>query len=294
MKSTVLPLALKLDNRVVWVVGEGDAADYRAELCAHRDARVVRVDEPSSRLERPFIVFVATDHDALESWAIDQARAAGALLNVMDTPEFCDFSMPAFVLRGDISVAISSGGVSPVMARLVRGKIEAALPSYLGQLTALAGRWQSRVREALPDTPTRRRFWERLLSQSFLPEALSDEALDSRLAEALAGAGESSEAYFLQLQSPRPDDLTLAALRLMQQADYLVFDPTVGAGIKTVARRDAVVKAEFDGSAGAWAFVGFNPDASQAIRFALPSDWPVQWVLSGPEPTGSALQDSGL
>lgn len=294
MKSTVLPLAIKLEDKPVWIVGEGDGADYRERLCAARDAQVVRLVAPDASAPKPFVVFVATDDLALEAWAVEQARQAGALLNVMDKPPFCDFSMPAFVLRGDISVAISSGGVSPVMARLVRGKIEAALPSYLDKLAALAGRWQRRVRAELPDTPTRRRFWERLLSRSFSPDQLTDSALDTILEQTLSSAGQASEAYFLQLQSPSPDDLTLTAMRLLQQADYLVYDASVSEALKDTARRDAIVKHSFDGEAGAWAFVGSEPDWFQAIQFSLPAHWPVQTVLSGPVPTGSSLQDSGL
>ena len=173
--------------------------------------------------------------------AIARIRAAGIPLNVVDRPELCDFTVPSIVDRGEIVAAIGTNGTSPVLAKAIRAKLEALLPARMGDLAALAGRLRGTVKAALPDSATRRRFWERALTG---PAAELAYAGDLEGAEAAMRAGLAAPAgqgvvHIVGAGPGDPELLTLKALRLIQEADIVYYDRLVSDEILSLIRRDA-------------------------------------------------------
>ncbi|MEI9982239.1 MAG: bifunctional precorrin-2 dehydrogenase/sirohydrochlorin ferrochelatase [Aliidongia sp.] len=131
-----------------------------------RDGRIdyrARRFEPAD-LDGADLVIAATDERSVNEAVATAARARHLPVNVVDAPDLCSFIMPAIVDRGRIVAAISTGGASPVLARLIRARIELALPHGIERLAELAAAWRGRVKAALPEGAPRRRFWERLFA----------------------------------------------------------------------------------------------------------------------------------
>jgi uroporphyrin-III C-methyltransferase/precorrin-2 dehydrogenase/sirohydrochlorin ferrochelatase len=179
-----------------------------------------------------------------------RARAVGLPVNVMDDPAHSTFIFPAIVDRGDVVVAIGTGGASPVVARRVRERIEAILPARIGDLAGFIGRWRKPMHGRLPQMSLRRRFWERVVDGpigALVLAGRADEA-DRALGDiadpsAFAGAepcGEAAGWVTLVGAGPGdPDLLTVKALRALQDADIIFYDELVSSEILDRARRDA-------------------------------------------------------
>ena len=241
------PVSIKVRGQRIVIVGGGDEALNKARLAIKTTASVVIVSSdieadfsalPVTVLARPFVAtdlegaalcFVA-DHGADGEAAKTAARAAGVPLNVVDVPEECDFFTPSIVDRAPVTVAVSSEGDAPVLARLVRAKIEAALSPELGAVARLAGALRERVAMLL-SKPQARRFYEDLVT-SPSPDV---EALLERHA-----AGEEKGVVWLIGAGPGAEDLlTLRAQRLLQEADVIVHDQLVPDAVVEMGRRDA-------------------------------------------------------
>jgi uroporphyrin-III C-methyltransferase/precorrin-2 dehydrogenase/sirohydrochlorin ferrochelatase len=171
------------------------------------------------------------------------AAQRGVLVNVVDEPQHCTFVMPSIVDRSPLLVAISTAGAAPVLARMVRGEIEALLPPGLGALSDLLSRQRRAIKEALPDLTDRRRFMEAMLAG---PVAEMAQVADSTLAEAellrRLAAFTSEEARLLTVVGTGPGDpdlLTFQAQRFMQQADHVFHESDVSDAILERCRRDA-------------------------------------------------------
>src|SRR5580658_3425126 len=174
------------------------------------------------------------------------AKAAGVLTNVAAHPEMCDFQLPSIVDRDPVTIAISTGGSSPILARRLRARLEAAIPSGYGRLADFVRAGRSRVAVRLPDRVARRRFWERLLDGPVAELALVGDAARAEaglIAELdhIATFGESGmgEVYLVGAGPGDPDLLTFRALRLMQQADVVLYDRLVDPAILDLVRREA-------------------------------------------------------
>ncbi len=209
----------------------------RGELELHRRAFAV------SDLKDSVLVFVATDRRDLQHTVADAARNAGIPVNVVDTKELCTFIMPAIVDRDPITVAISSAGTAPVLARSIREKIEAMLPPEFGKLARFADRFRSAVKANFESTETRRRFWEEFFSGPVAASVLEGDEL--RASEQMLAAVNRPDrldrhgmVFIVGAGPGNPDLLTLRALRLMQEADVIVHDRLVAAEILEYARRD--------------------------------------------------------
>ncbi len=171
------------------------------------------------------------------------AQRAGVPVNVVDDARLSSFIMPAIVDRAPVTVAISSGGAAPVLARLVRARVEAALPAATGRIAELAARLRPIVRRRLP-AAARRRFWESLVEGPVAILALAGrereaEALAGRALEAAARAPVAGEVALVGAGPGHPDLLTLGALRALQAADVIAHDRLVAPEILELARRDA-------------------------------------------------------
>jgi len=190
---------------------------------------------------------IAATSDRGENARVSQAAEARQVFcNVVDDPALCSFIMPAVVRRDPVTIAISSGGHAPVIARWVKGLIETLVPQHLGALAALAGRWRARVKEAIGDLDQRRRFWEDVLDGpaaelSFVGRDADAEAeIERALADwHLARHTRRGEAYIVGAGPGSADLLTLRARQLLAKAEVVLYDRLVGKEILQFARRDA-------------------------------------------------------
>ena len=261
------PLFVKLEGRSCLVVGGGAAAARKAELLLRAGARVTvmapalapelaeaavagRLRHESgpftpARLQGQALVIVATGDDALDRRVAEAAQAAGVPVNVVDRPELSTFITGALVDRSPVLVAISTGGTAPVLAREVRLAIERLLPPAFGRLARFAERFRAAVKAAIPDVLRRRRFWDSFFKG---PVAAAVLAGNEQAAQAamlgLVNRGEAGRTALgmVHLVGAGPGDpelLTLRALRLLGEADAIVHDKLVDAGILERARRDA-------------------------------------------------------
>ncbi|MEO3475483.1 siroheme synthase CysG [Roseomonas sp. CAU 1739] len=238
------PAFLDLQGRQVLVLGSGEVAERKAAPLAAAGASIRRADRFAPGLLDGVALAVGADADDDDLRALSAAaQARGIPVNIVDQPALCSFIMPAIVDRDPVTIAISTGGAAPVLARMLRQKIEAVLPPALGALAALAGRMSAAVRRALPDLGARRRFLERVLAGAPADLALAGrtEEAETAFARALHDA-EVTPTGFVHLVGAGPgaaDLLTLRALRLLGEADVIVHDRLVSDAVLDMARRDA-------------------------------------------------------
>lgn len=227
-----LPLFHRIAGQTVIVLGEGEAADAKRRLVER--ARGIVTTDPNAAAQ---LAFIALDDPEAE---VATLKARGVLVNVVDRPELCDFTTPSLLERGDVLVAVGTGGVSAGLAKALRMRLEALLPQSLGALAAALGAARAKLRERWPDPADRRRALDAALAQSGPLDPLSDHA-EGAVNDWLAGAamGVAGLAEFV-LSSPDPDDLTLRQARALASADVVLFEPGVPATILNRARADAV------------------------------------------------------
>lgn len=238
------PAFLDLAGRTALLLGEGEAIERKAQPLARAGAALRRATRFDPALLDGVALAIGADAAEDELRALSAAaQARGIPVNIVDRAELCSFIMPAIVDRDPITVAISTGGAAPTLARMVRQKIEAALPPRLGALAALAGRFQARLRAALPDVAARRRFLDGVLAGRPAELALAGRAAEAEaaFARALEGAPAAPVGtVFLVGAGPGAADLlTLRALRLLGEADVIVHDRLVSGAVLDMARRDA-------------------------------------------------------
>ncbi len=260
-----LPLFHKLQGGRVLVVGGGEIALRKARLLADAGAalRVVApdVDGQLARLAREGggevlvrgyqagdlegcrLVIAATDDSALNAQVSADAQARSLPVNVVDAPALCTVIFPAIVDRSPLVIAVSSGGDAPVLARLIRAKLEAWIPSAYGELAGLAARFRRQVKSLYPDVNQRRGFWEAVFQGSVAERQLAGQGAEAeRLLQAMvdgAPVQQGGEVYLVGAGPGDPDLLTFRALRLMQQADVVLYDRLVAPAIIEMCRRDA-------------------------------------------------------
>lgn len=255
MRPISLPIALRIEGEIVILVGEGDGAKAKSRLLQARGA-IIRYlgSDPdlveqfgSCNLPQPFAgaraCFVATEDSLAIDRALQDAQQAGVLINVMDRPELCQFTVPAIVDRGPVQVSIATDGVSPVLARLLRGRVEQWLPQGFEKLVGVTARLQAQVRARFSDLSQRRRFWEQLLSSSLAERAMRGEDIDQQVLDQLeAPVAQAGEAYLVGAGPGDAELMTLKGLRLLQQADVVLYDALVSPEVIDLARRDAVLE----------------------------------------------------
>ncbi|AYC33092.1 uroporphyrinogen-III C-methyltransferase [Pseudomonas cavernae] len=260
-----LPLFHNLQGRTVLVVGGGEVALRKARLLADAGAQL-RVVAPEieaqltelvgqkggetwvrgyreSDLAGCVLVIAATDDQPLNAQVSEDAKARGLPVNVVDAPALCTVIFPAIVDRSPLIVAVSSGGDAPVLARLIRAKIETWIPAAYGQLAGLAKRFRTQVKALLPNVQQRRVFWEEVFQGPIAEQVLAGRTTKAQqlLESKLSGAAPQAlgEVYLVGAGPGDPDLLTFRALRLMQQADVVLYDRLVSPAIIELCRRDA-------------------------------------------------------
>jgi uroporphyrin-III C-methyltransferase/precorrin-2 dehydrogenase/sirohydrochlorin ferrochelatase len=256
------PVFVRLRGARVLVVGGGEVAarkirlllraQPKIEVVAHllnAELEALAQAQQVRHLARDFdpaqvagcrLVIAATDDRGLNRSIAAVAAAANVPVNAVDDPEHSSFITPAIVDRAPLIVAIASGGAAPLLARRLRERLEAWLPARYGQLAEFMGAMRARVTSRLPE-PARRRFWERFLDGAGAEAVLrGDTALAEREFECLlAGEAPRGEVYLVGAGPGDPDLLTFRALRLMQQADAVLYDRLLPPAILDLVRRDA-------------------------------------------------------
>lgn len=259
-----LPVFLKLRGEPVTLIGGGTVASRKALFLCRAGANLtviapeidsglqVLLDDHGgtwqARAYAPgdlggqILVIAATPDNAVNRRVHAEARERNIPVNVVDTPELCTFTFPSIVDRNPLLVAIGTNGASPVLGRAVRRQLEAMLPARLGDVARFAGRLRGRVKAAIPDESTRRRFWEDLVEGAVAEMVMAgrtDEALaavDALLAKDTAPVG---EVFLIGAGPGDPDLMTFKALRLLQRADVILHDRLVPQAIIDLGRRDA-------------------------------------------------------
>ena len=237
------PIFLDLRGRAALVVGQGEAAERKAEALRRAGAAVrARPRFEAADLDGCALAIGAEAPMADLEALFAAATARGVPVNVVDRPALCSYITPSVIDRAPLAIAVSSGGAAPVLARLLRARIEAMVPPAYGRLAALAERWKERIRTRLPDTALRRRVLERALSGRVADLVLAgqDDAAEAELARELeAGPDPAGIVYLVGAGPGAADLLTLRAQRLLGEADVIVHDRLVTGDVLDMARRDA-------------------------------------------------------
>lgn len=227
------------------VLGAGEAAERRAAALAACGAVLRRAERFTPALLDGAVLASGADAPEADLRALsDAARAAGIPVNIVDRPELCSYLTPAVIDRDPVQVAISTGGAAPVLARLLRARVETVLAPGIGALAALAARFQERLRAAIPEVAVRRRVLSRLLggpaAERFLAgdEAGAQEMWEEALALGAAQAG-SGIVHLVGAGPGAADLISLRGLRLLGEADVVVHDRLGTEAVLELARRDA-------------------------------------------------------
>lgn len=262
-KLNAFPVFIRVDGEAVAIVGNGEEALAKARLLAQSSATLriiadnadaelldfiassgaihIEAAYDAAQLEGVAMVFAASGDEALDRRVAEDARRLGVPVNVVDRPELCDFFTPALVNRAPVAIAIGTEGAGPVLAQMLRVRIDRMLSPSLGRLAALAASFRA-VAERLPKGNRRRRFWSDFFAGAPAKAIEAgefarahDAALDLLATNApaeghiaLVGAGPGAE-----------DLLTLRAHRLLMEADAIVYDALVPEAIVAMGRRDA-------------------------------------------------------
>ncbi|PQX63319.1 siroheme synthase CysG [Cronobacter sakazakii] len=260
-----LPIFCQLRHRACLLVGGGDVAERKARLLLEAGAaltvnalafapqfeawakqgmlRLVQGEFNAILLDDCWLAIAATDDDAVNNQVSEAAEARRIFCNVVDAPKQASFIMPSIIDRSPLMVAISSGGTSPVLARLLREKLEALLPQHLGKVAGYAGQLRRRVKQTFASMSERRRFWEKFFVNDRLAQSLAndDEQVVNRITETLLSEplDDRGEVVLVGAGPGDPGLLTLKGLQQIQQADIVVYDRLVSDEIMNLVRRDA-------------------------------------------------------
>jgi len=259
-----LPIFTKLENRPCLVVGGGESACRKVHLllkagadvtvcalefhptllkqAANNEVKTVKQAFSEQLLDNKWLVIAATNRQAQDQLIAQAAHDRQLLINVVDQPDLSSFIMPSIVDRSPIIVAISSAGKAPVLARLIKERLETLLPMHLGRLASISDEFRHRVKSVIKITSLRRRYWEKLFGNGMLANLLQKGQTDKAIALMEKSLTQDVAQGDVALVGAGPGDpslLTLKALQLMQQADVVLYDRLVSAEILDLVRRDA-------------------------------------------------------
>ena len=227
-----LPLFHRITGHCVIVLGEGEAAAAKRRL-VERAGGVIS-DDPAAQAA---LAFVALDAPEQATAAL---KARGVLVNVVDRPELCDFTVPSLLERGPVIVAVGTGGVSAGLAKALRLRLETLLPGNLGTLADGLGKARAALRSRWPQAGDRRRALDAALAEGGVLDPLND-ASAAAVPGWLAGATDTAAAvHEFAVGSDDPDGLTLRQARWLGTADLVLHDPAISPAILNRARADAV------------------------------------------------------
>jgi len=261
-----LPIFMNVKGENCLVIGGGKIASRKVFMLLRAGASVsvvspelcqdltIRKDESEiTHINRVFedadlngkkVIIAATNNEKVNSHVSQLAKAKGIPVNVVDAPDLCSFIVPSIIDRNPVQIAISTGGASPVLARLLRSRLETFIPAAYGRLATLVESYREKVKTKFSNTDEIRTFWEGILEGPVADnliagkDKIARELLETAVENAEAPA-ERGEVYLVGAGPGDPDLLTFRALRLMQQADVVVYDRLVSPGVLDLVRRDA-------------------------------------------------------
>ena len=226
-----LPLFVRLQGRPVLLIGDGEAADAKRRMLERAGAAVIAEGDAA-------LAIVAIEDNAEAEAAVVALKARGILVNAVDRPALCDFTLPAIVDRDPVLIAIGTGGASAGLAKVVRQRIEALLPSSIGPLARALFAARPAMRARWPDGGDRRRALDAALAKGGLLDPLAG---SSDVAGWLASdMPTSARTVEIHLTSSDPDELTLKQARLLGEADRVYAAANVPPAILARARADAI------------------------------------------------------
>ncbi len=262
-----LPIFMNICELPCLVVGGGQVASRKVAMLLKAQAKVTVIAPDLSNelgkihqagkieylpqtyteqdLSAYVLVIAATNDHSVNEQVYKDATAKNIPVNVVDTPALCRFIVPSMIDRSPIQIAISTGGASPVLARVLRSKLESMVPAAYGRLGELVENFRDKVKEKFNhNSNTIRLFWEDVMAGPIAESMLSgkDKQATQMLENAIAAnkrPDEQGEVYLVGAGPGDPDLLTFRALRLMQKADVVVYDRLVSASILEMVRRDA-------------------------------------------------------
>jgi precorrin-2 dehydrogenase / sirohydrochlorin ferrochelatase len=242
------PAFFPLSGRTIAIVGDGAAAESKLRLFDGSPATLVRVEDGKAHEPESYdgasIAFICGGDEAFRAKAADAARAAGAVVNVVDHPALSDFMTPALVDRGQVVAAVGTTGSAPLLATLLRSDIEARVPEGAGRVAALFGAMREELRQALPDLDARRGFLREAMVGPAAEAAMADDMDSAKrlLADALAAAATAKPRagrLRIVMDGGQGDLISLRAARALAQADVLVLGEGAAASTVALARREA-------------------------------------------------------
>ena len=260
-----LPIFINLKQKPVLVVGGGDIAlrkinllikaqasvnclsplfcDGIASLSADKSVNLIQKSFEPDDIKNYSIIIASTDDSLVNSSISELAKKANIPVNVVDSPELSSFIMPSIVDRSPVIIAVSSAGKAPVLARIIRAKLETVIPSAYGLLAEIAGEYRQKVKNRFSNIKDRRAFWESAFSGVIAEKVFSGRINEARgdIEEQLENSVETDlgEVYLVGAGPGDPDLLTFKALRLVQQADVVLYDRLVSKGVMELVRRDS-------------------------------------------------------
>ena len=261
----IFPISLKLQQQPCLIVGGGHIA-YRKAVLLHKAGAVIHVIAPDIdanllqlveesqgqyiqalypaqiQLNDYRLVIAATDDYAVNTQVFEDCEALKILVNSVDDPPHCRFMVPAIVDRSPLVISVASNGTSPVLSRQIRTQLETSIPHGMGKLAEFSGKWRAAVKAKISNPDERRVFWEDLYASPLKEQVFHDNLVEAdRLIEQalLKWKTPKGEVYLVGAGPGDPELLTLKALRLMQQADVVIYDRLVSPAIMELCRRDA-------------------------------------------------------
>ena len=260
-----LPIFINIRKKPCIVIGGGDIALRKINLLLKaqamidclspsfsRDIKNLSKDGHITLINKSFdqtdikdysIIIAATDDSSVNSSISAIAQVKKIPVNVVDSPELSSFIMPSIVDRSPLIIAVSSSGKAPVLSRIIRAKLETVIPSAYGILADIAGEYRQKVKDRFSTIKDRRAFWEAVFSG-----VIAEKVFSGRISEAKEDIHRKlddsvemdlGEVYLVGAGPGDPDLLTFKALRLIQQADVVLYDRLVSKGVMELVRRDS-------------------------------------------------------
>ncbi|MCH2002793.1 siroheme synthase CysG [Acinetobacter seifertii] len=261
----IFPISLKLQQQRCLIVGGGHIALRKATLLAKAGA-IIDIVAPEIEeqllqlvtttngqhfvevfsekfLSTPYrLVIAATNDPQVNKTVFEQCEVRNVLVNSVDDIPHCRFMVPAIIDRSPLVISVASNGTSPVLSRQIRTQLETSIPHGMGKLAEFSGKWRNQVKEKISNPDERRIFWENLYASPLKEQVFNDnlDVANSMLEQALQEwKAPKGEVYLVGAGPGDPELLTLKALRLMQQADVVIYDRLVSQPILELCRRDA-------------------------------------------------------
>lgn len=262
-----LPLFLDIKNKPCLIVGGGVIAERKVSILARANANITIIapnitaeiernlksnnidwrqkNFTASDIKNFLVVIAATDDRAVNAEVAALCRKQNILVNTADDTKNCDFILPSIIDRSPVQIAVSTGGASPVLARMLRTKLENCTPASYGHLAKLIEDNRIKVKEKFSTIDQRRKFWESVLQGPIAElvfanqQSAAQKLLEDTINAASEDAAPQGEVYLVGAGPGDPDLLTFRALRLMQQADVVVYDRLVSQEIMDLVRKDA-------------------------------------------------------